>query len=146
MNESTAKGPGEPRNYTEPDAELDALAKQVIGAAIEVHRNLGPGYLKSVYEKALAIEFQLRGIPFSRQHQIEIDYKGEDVGEGRLDFLVGGRLVVELKTVERVDDIHRAQTQSYMKRMGEILGLLLNFNVAKMVDGTERIINSKFKK
>ena len=81
----------------EPDASTDALAHAVIGAAIEVHRHLGPGFLEEVYEEALCLELRLRQIPFERQKLVRIDYKGEYVGEGRLDLLVGDRLVVELK-------------------------------------------------
>lgn len=85
----------------EPDAELDALARLVIGAAIEVHRQLGPGLLEAVYEEALCIEFDLRKIPFTGQPGVGITYKGRPVGKGKLDLLVGERLIVELKSVER---------------------------------------------
>ena len=76
----------------EPNKEIDGLASVVIGAAIEVHRVLGPGYLESVYEEALAVELELRSIAFQRQKAIGVDYKGHTVGEGRVDLLVGGRL------------------------------------------------------
>jgi GxxExxY protein len=79
----------------EPGEELDQLARDVIGAAIEVHRVLGPGFLESVYEEALAIEFRSRGIPFKRQVSLGVEYKGEHVGEGRMDMLVSDSLVVE---------------------------------------------------
>ena len=84
----------------EPDSRVDGLARAVIGAAIEVHRILGPGYLESVYEEALALEFSLRQISFARQKAVSVAYKGHSVGESRLDFLVGGCLIVELKAVE----------------------------------------------
>jgi GxxExxY protein len=84
-------------------------------AAIEVHRVLGPGYLESAYETALAVELRLRGIPFKLQHQFEVRYKGEMVGEGRVDFLVAERLVVELKSVDRLAPVHKAQVISYLK-------------------------------
>src|SRR5258705_9603842 len=93
----------------EPDAELDEFARLVIGAAIEVHRHLGPGLLEDVYEEALCMEFELRKIPFMRQERVGITYKGRAVGKGRLDLLVGGRLIVELKSVERLAPIHSAQ-------------------------------------
>ena len=84
----------------EPDAEVDQLAHDVIGAAIDVHRILGPGFLESVYEEALGIELGLRRINYKRQYEIGVQYKGQAVGTGRLDLLVSGCLVVELKTVK----------------------------------------------
>jgi GxxExxY protein len=128
--------------YREPDKEVDDLARQVIGAAIEVHRHLGPGYLESVYEEALAIELDLRGLPFERQKPIGVDYKGHVVGQGRLDLLVGDRLIVELKAVDTFAPIHRAQVISYLKATGLHLGLLINFNVQLLRDGVQRIVLS----
>jgi GxxExxY protein len=84
----------------EPSAEVDRLAHLVIGAAIEVHRQLGPGLLEGIYEEALGIELGLRGIPFTRQSGVGITYKGRPVGKGKLDLLVGGRLIVELKLLK----------------------------------------------
>ena len=126
----------------EPSEEADRLAKLVIGAAIEVHQILGPGYLEKTYEEALAVEFALRGIPFSRQHPISLTYKGHPIGEGRLDFLVGGEVVVELKTVDALADIHKAQVISYLKATGHILGLLINFHVPVLKDGLKRVVYS----
>lgn len=124
----------------EPDAELNELSRAVIGAAIEVHRLLGPGFLESTYEKALIVELRLRGIDCVFQHPVSLLYKGEPIGEGRLDLLVGGRLVVELKAVERILDVHKAQVISYLKATGHQLGLLINFNVEVLRDGIHRII------
>jgi len=124
----------------EPSPKLDQLAHEVIGAAIEVHRTLGPGYLESVYEEALAIELALRGIPFTRQVVIAVDYKGHSVGESRLDLLVGGQLVTELKAVEALAPIHSAQVISYLKTTGHPLGLLINFNVCFLKDGVKRVV------
>ncbi len=124
----------------EPRSEVDQLAHQVIGAAIEVHRVLGPGYLESVYEEALAVELELRGIAFARQVGMAVNYKGKMVGEGRLDFLVGRDLVVELKAVEALAPIHHAQVISYLKATGHSLGLLINFNVRVLKDGLQRIV------
>ncbi len=126
----------------EPDRELDRLAHAVIGAAIEVHRLLGPGFLESVYEEAMCIELQLRGISFTRQPVVAVDYKGHPVGEGRLDLLVGGKLVVELKAVDALASIHTAQMVSYLKVTGHQLGLLINFNVPLLKDGIKRVILS----
>ncbi len=124
----------------EPDAELDGLARAVIGAAIEVHRELGPGFLESSYGNALGVELTAREIPFRREAPVNLLYKGHPIGESRLDFLVGGRLIVELKAVESVNDVHRAQVIAYLKATGHNLGLLINFNVAVLKEGVRRII------
>ncbi len=119
---------------------LDELARDVIGGAIEVHRELGPGFLESVYEAALAIELADRGFAVERQSPIRVQYKGHDVGEGRMDMLVERKLIVELKTVEEFAPIHTAQVLSYLKSTGLRLGLLVNFNVPRLKDGLKRII------
>ncbi|MEO0514673.1 MAG: GxxExxY protein [Planctomycetota bacterium] len=125
----------------EPDSEIDDIARRVIGAAIEVHRRLnGPGYLESVYETALAIEFDFLGIPYERQKTFQIPYRHEVAGEGWLDFLVAGRLVVELKAVEKVIPIHFATVRSYLKAFNEPLGLILNFRAPLMREGIHRVI------
>ena len=126
----------------EPDLRTDDLARTVIGAAIEVHRLLGPGYLESVYEQALAIELELRGLPFERQKTIHVNYKGQAVGEGRLDLLVGGCLIVELKAADALTPIHTAQVMSYLKTTHYPLGLLINFNVPVLKTGIKRIVLS----
>ena len=99
----------------EPDAYTDDIAHRVIGAAIEVHKTLGPGFLEATYEKALAIELELRGLDVKRQYPVQLTYKGHSVGEGRLDLLVEDCLIVELKTVESLQPIHMAQIMSYLK-------------------------------
>ncbi|MEZ6143426.1 MAG: GxxExxY protein [Zavarzinella sp.] len=124
----------------EPPIHVDKLANAVIDAAFEVHRFLGPGYLERTYEEALSIEFSLRKILFSRQHAIALSYKGRSIGEGFLDFLVGGELIVEIKTVNALAEIHKAQVISYLKATGHTLGLLLNFNVPLMKEGIKRIV------
>jgi GxxExxY protein len=122
------------------DENLERLSKRVIGAAIEVHRDLGPGFLESVYEESLAVEFGLRHIPFSRQHIIHVQYKNHLIGESRLDFLVGGQLIVELKAIEQLMPIHTAQVISYLKATNHELALLINFNVRVLMQGLKRII------
>lgn len=121
------------------DAVADELCRRVIGAAIEVHRELGPGYLESLYEEALAIELTASGVPFVRQPEITVKYRNVDVGHGRMDLLVGGRLVVELKAVESLLPIHSAQVISYLRATGLHVGLLLNFNVSVLKAGVKRI-------
>ena len=137
MNRQDAKSAKE-----EPNQDLDAIAHRVIGAAIEVHKALGPGYLESVYEEAIAVELEERGIRFNRQFAFNIPYKDKKVGEGRLDFLVEGLLVVELKAVEKLAPIHTAQVISYLKATGCSLGLLINFNERLIRSGIQRVILS----
>jgi len=120
-------------------ANLNRLSHEIIGAAIEVHRSLGPGFLESVYEEALCVELQLRKIPFVRQLDIAVAYKGHAVGAGRIDILVDHAVVVELKAVETLAPIHQAQILSYLKSTGYQLGLLINFNVTILRDGIKRI-------
>ncbi|HOW71141.1 MAG TPA: GxxExxY protein [Phycisphaerae bacterium] len=138
MNRQAAKD----AKRTEPQEELDRLAYEVIGAAIEVHRELGPGYLESVFENALCVELEIRGIPFQRQFAFAVNYKGHPVGEGRLDLLVNDLLVVELKAVDDLLPVHTAQVISYLKATKKHLGLLVNFNVPVLKEGVHRIINS----
>jgi GxxExxY protein len=128
--------------HREPSAAVDEVAHAVIGAALEVHRHLGPGYVEAVYEEALAVELRLRGIPCARQHPVRVLYKSHAVGEGRLDFLVGGALVVELKAVEALLPVHKARVISYLKATDTHLGLLINFNVALLREGLQRVILS----
>ena len=124
----------------EPAQHIDRLAHAVIGAALEVHRCLGPGFLESVYEDALCVELSARRIPFARQHPIAVEYKGHAVGECRLDLLVGDLLIVELKAVDELAPIHQAQLMSYLKATGLPLGLLINFNVPVLKRGIKRIV------
>ena len=126
----------------EPDEELDRLAHAVIGAAIEVHRHLGPGFLEAVYEEALCVELSSRQIPFVRQAPVAVRYKGHAVGESRLDVLVANALVIELKAVVAIAPVHVAQVMSYLKATGHKLGLLINFNVPFLKSGIKRIILS----
>ena len=116
------------------------ISNKVIGAAIEVHRVLGAGFLESVYESALAVEFQKRQISFERQKVISLTYKGHPVGENRLDFLVENILVVELKAVSQLTPLHEAQALSYLKATKRNVALLINFNVPLLKNGIRRII------
>ena len=126
----------------EPGPRSDELAHAVIGAAIEVHHHLGPGYLESMYEEALAIELGLRGIPFWRQKPIAVSYKGQEIGEGRADFFVENHLLVELKAVDALAPIHTAQVISYLRALECGLGLLINFNVPVLRAGIQRVVLS----
>ncbi|CAN92462.1 MULTISPECIES: GxxExxY protein [Sorangium] len=127
---------------SEPDAELDRLAHWVIGAALEVHRTLGPGFLEAVYEEALCVELSLRRIPFARQVPIGVDDKGNLVGQARMDLVVDSQLVVQLKATECIAAIHVAQVLSYLKTARLRLGLLITFNVAVVRTGVRRVVHS----
>ena len=133
---------GEEPAYYEPDPELNALATDVLGAALELHKRLGPGLDEGTYENALDIEFRLRDIAFQRQVWIDVEYKGEVVGRRRLDFLVADRLIVEIKAVEELTELHKAQVYTYLKLTNLHLGLLINFDVRILKDGIKRIIRS----
>ena len=129
--------------FFEPDSQTDELARAVIGAAIQVHRHLGPGYLESIYEEALGVELAEAGLAFERQKEISVDYKGRVIGKQRVDLLVGGRLLVELKAVEALAEIHKAQVISYLKAMQLPLGLLINFNVPVLKAGVQRVVYTR---
>ena len=122
------------------DPKLDQLSNSVIGAAIEVHRVLGPGVLEAVYEEALCCELGLRSIAFARQVPIVIRYKGQFAGKGQLDLLVENELVIELKSVEELAPIHTAQLLSYLRATNRKLGLLINFNVPSLRHGIKRLV------
>jgi GxxExxY protein len=124
------------------DERTEELARKVIGAAIEVHRHLGPGMPENSYCDALSHELDLQGIEHQREVRFAIVYKGKKVGEGRLDMLVGGTLIVEVKVVESLNNVHRAQVISYLQATKPGLGLLINFNVAVLKDGIKRVINT----
>jgi GxxExxY protein len=107
---------------------LDKITQEIIAAAIEVHRELGPGLLESAYEDCLAFELAARGLPVERQKRLPLTYKGKPVGVGyRLDLLVGGSVIVEVKSVDRLEAVHTAQVLSYLHLAGCSVALLLNF-------------------
>jgi len=120
---------------------INEVSQAIIGAAIEVHRALGPGLLESAYEQCLSHEFSLRQIPFERQKPLHVDYKGTRLDCGyRLDFLVAGVVVVEVKAIEALLPIHQAQLLSYLKLGGWKLGLLINFHVPLLREGIKRVV------
>jgi GxxExxY protein len=123
----------------EPNALFNRITNDVIGAAIAVHRTLGPGYAESVYEKALEIEFRKRRIFFERQLEFPVLYDGVEVGKGRVDFLVEDTVIVELKAVESLAPIHTSQIISYLKASKKRLAIIINFNSRKLIDGIKRI-------
>lgn len=125
---------------TEKDEfQFEILSKRIIGAAIQVHRELGPAFLENIYEEALKIEFVEHGLVFESQKEIKIEYLGVEVGIHRLDLVVEDQIIVELKAVKELADVHLAQLRSYLKATGKNVGLLLNF--AKPTLEIKRIVN-----
>ena len=123
----------------EPDPELNRITNAVIGAAIEVHRALGPGHLESAYEEAMDVEMALRGVRFRRQVGVVLMYKGREVGKAWLDFLVEECVVLELKSVEQIASVHTAQLISFLSITGHRLGLIITVNVPALRHGIRRI-------
>jgi GxxExxY protein len=116
----------------------DLLTERIIAAAIEVHRLLGPGLLESIYEEALCHEFGLRRISFERQKEIDVFYKEKIIKGQRLDLVVNGEVVIEIKSVRKLEDVFSAQVLSYLKSTGLNRALLINFGGKKLIDGVKR--------
>ena len=112
--------------------EHEELTGRIIGGAIAVHEALGPVFLEAIYEEALAVEFRLRGIGFTRQHTATILYREVEVGRPRLDFFVEDLIVVELKAIKAIDNVHFAVVRSYLRAVGRKHGLILNFALEKL--------------
>jgi len=122
-----------------PD-DLESLIQQTIRACLAVHRELGPGLLETVYERALACELELSGIAFECQRSVPILYRGKLLCQQRIDVVVHGRLIVEVKSVERLAPVHVAQILGYLRVTGSRVGLLVNFNVALLKHGLRRVV------
>ncbi|HIJ71724.1 MAG TPA: GxxExxY protein [Planctomycetes bacterium] len=121
--------------------KFDQLSNRVIGCALEVHRALGPGLLESAYEQCLAHELSQSNIPFKLQWPLPVEYKGIKLDCGyRVDLFVDGELIVELKSVDKITGIHKAQLLTYMKLSGVKVGLLINFNVEILKNGINRFV------
>jgi len=121
--------------------DRNELSGKVIGAAIEVHKILGPGLLESAYEECLCHELELRAIPFERQKELPLEYKGVALDCGyRLDLVVANKLILELNACEALEPIHEAQLLTYLKLTGIKLGLLINFNVPVLKEGIKRLV------
>jgi GxxExxY protein len=126
--------------HQEIPAELDALARQVVDAALAVHKNLGPGLLESAYQVCLKLELEKRGVPCCLEQTLPIIYDGVVIeGAYRIDLIVGGMILLELKSVEKLLPIHTAQLVTYLKLSGKRLGFLINFNVPLIRDGIKRV-------
>ena len=123
-----------------PDMACASSDERIIGLAIEVHTALGPGLLESLYETALCMEFEAAGVRFQRQLLLPVVYKGRQIGEYRLDLLVEDSVVVEIKSVDRVDAVFYAQLLTYLRVTGKNIGLLINFNTHLLKTGIRRLI------
>ena len=120
----------------------DSLTYKIIGCAMEVYKQLGPGLLESVYEQALIQELKLNDIPVESQVEIKVNYKGINITDNlRLDLLVDDSVIVELKSVEELKPIHHKQLLTYLRLMNKKVGLLINFNTDNLMDGIKRIVN-----
>ncbi len=128
-------------NHRGTETQRDPLTQQVIGLAIEVHRSLGPGLLESIYEVCLCHELAESGIRHTRQAQLPVSYKGIEFDEGyRIDILIEDRLIIELKTVEKLLPVHDAQLLTYLRLSNCTTGLLMNFNVPVLKNGIKRLV------
>ena len=119
--------------------QFEELSSRIIGAAIEVHRELGPGFLEAIYEEALKVELSEQSMRYDSQKEIKIEYLGVEIGVHRFDLLIEKKIIVELKAVKELTDIHFAQLRSYLKAAGLKVGLLLNF--AKPTLEIRRVVN-----
>ena len=131
------------RRGAEGEGPASALSERIIGAAIAAHRELGPGLLESVYESALEIELRLAGLHVARQVPLPVLYRGQQIGDFRLDLLVEREVVIEVKSVHRLEDVHEAQILGYLKLGGYPLGLLINFNCRLLRHGLRRFANTR---
>jgi GxxExxY protein len=121
-------------------AEVEDVMFRVIGAAIEVHKQLGPGYLESTYHRALCIELGLRGISYHFERKINVTYKGQEIAGQKIDLLVESCVIVEVKAVSQLEEIHGSQLVSYLRSTGLRAGLLINFNAVVLKAGIRRIV------
>jgi GxxExxY protein len=141
MNEHhSCNAEGSAARSTAETGRDDPLTRRIIGCAIEVHRELGPGLLEATYEEALCIELNDQGLAYIRQSAVPVFYKGRLIGEHRPDIVVSDRVVVEVKSVERLIGVHQAQLLAYMRLLNKPQGLLLNFNGEVLKTGLRRLV------
>lgn len=120
--------------------KVNALTERIIGCAIQVHKQLGPGLLEAIYESALCVEFDAEGLRYQRQVEVPVKSRGKVIGQHRLDLIVEGAVVVELKSVERIDPVFEAQVLTYLRISGKKVGLLINFNSGLLKEGIQRFV------
>lgn len=129
------------KEYPEKDYPAAPLTEEILAAAIEVHKTLGPGFLERIYENALIVELEVRGHQVDQQIEVPVTYKGQLIGSHRMDLLVDKEVVLELKSVEALASVHAAQLRSTLKAAGKQVGLLLNFNQKTLTSGVKRVID-----
>ena len=127
-------------NTKDPLDRINLITERVIGCGIEVHKQLGPGLLESIYESALCVELEMAGLKYQRQVPLSVSYKARNVGDLRLDLLIEDCVLVEIKSVERMDPVFDAQVLTYLKNSGKKVALLLNFNSRLLSTGIKRFI------
>lgn len=129
------------RKYTDLDAQVEKISQKVVHCLYEVHKNIGPGYLEKIYEDCLCEEFELQGVKYTRQAPLKIIYKGREIPTlYRLDLVVENKIIIELKCVEKILPVHKAQIMSYLKMSDLELGFLMNFNSVLMKEGLRRVV------
>ncbi len=121
--------------------KYEELTYKIIGCAMEVHKHLGNGFQEVVYQRALTIEMQMQGIEFSREHEMPLQYKGYDIGTRRVDFFVGNKIMVEIKALVNLEDVHLAQAMNYIEAYNLEIGLLINFGAKSLQH--KRVHNNK---
>jgi GxxExxY protein len=120
--------------------ETDELITRIIGCALNVHRQLGPGFLESIYSTALGFELEAEGIPFERERSLSVIYRGHSIGGQRVDFIVRNTVILEIKAAARLDPVFQAKLISYLRTAGLRVGLLMNFNAPLLKEGIKRIV------
>jgi GxxExxY protein len=127
-------------SYPPLPGETERVVREVIGAGLAVHRELGPGFIEGVYDRAVCLELKQRNLSYERQKEIQVRYRGETICSHRLDLVVGGCVIVEVKAVKALRPVHKAQILSYLKASNLRVGLLMNFNVKMFVQGLHRFV------
>ena|SRR5829696_7973660 len=127
-------------NFSPIPQDIEDIGYRVIGCAQMVHRVLGPGFPERIYQRAMCLELTERGLTFESEKRVVVPYKGRTVGTHRLDLVIAGGVIVELKVIPRVLEVHRRQVLSYLKATGLRLGYVLNFNSEVMREGTKRVV------
>jgi len=128
------------RTYSRLAERTEKTAEQIIGCALTVHRELGPGFLESIYQRALCLEFEAQGLAYEREKPLLVEYRGCGIPGQRLDLVVGGAVIVEVKAVTALEAVHVAQVVSYLKTTGLRLGLLINFRKTLLRNGIRRVV------
>ena len=128
------------RTYSNLDSATEAYIREVVDCGFAIHREVGPGYMEPLYGNAMCVELGARGIPFEREKVITVKYRGEPIGTHRLDFVIRGCIIVELKAVKALEPVHQAQLMAYMKASKIRVGLLMNFCGATFKEGIKRVV------